>query len=303
MSQYSFNKEAKVYIVHNGLQYNIDISTITFNQTFREDSYQEKTIQTQNMFEQSVINKVNPANFSLTFPMLREADLRVLFDRALDFATFDLYIATQQDVFKVETCIITNATFLVERLQVLGITISGQASKLTRVGDFGVFVIPGTIQTRSGTRTYNLTSALSVTLAPSTSNSRVLNDNIASVTIELQNNIKWTPYDIVTGGCDPVTIISFPTTFTVTKRILSGTIVRYLTDLNNEDLLNFDSNIGLNIQAGQTISGVFSGFNINMVNCSFTNRLGTGNIYTQSYDWRLTQNPTNLSDIFTYTIV
>ena len=63
---YSFLRESKLYIVYNGVKYRIYTSSaITFNQTFAESSYSVKTLHDQSkMFEQSIINKANPASFS-----------------------------------------------------------------------------------------------------------------------------------------------------------------------------------------------------------------------------------------------
>jgi len=303
LTQYSFKKEASVYVVYAGLQYLLDISDITFNQTFIEKSYSTKTIQTQNLFESSTITKANPANFSFTIPMLQQDDLRIVFDRALDYQTFDLYIETQQDVFKIEICVITNATFIMERNLPLTLSVEGQASKLTRAGTAGVFTIPGTIQTRDVSRTYNRLSDLKVTLHTGTSSEEIISTDLVSLTVELQNNIKWTPFVIISGICatTPVVTLMYPTTFTISKRVLSGTVTRYLTIVNNTELQNWNIDTPIRVEAGQKIASVLHGLDLNMTNCSFTNRVGTGEIFTHSYDWRMTQNPSNLSSIMTYT--
>jgi hypothetical protein len=297
LATYSFKKEAKVYIVYGGNQYNIDISTINFSQTFTEVSYDVKTLQSQNAFEGSIIHKANPANFSFTFPAIREDDLEIVFDRALDYQTFDLYISTQQDVFKIENCVITNGAFIIEKLKPLSMAVSGQASQLTRAGDFGVYTIPGSVQARAATRTYNRISDLSITLGGST----VLSNDLVSVSIELRNNIKWSPYTTVPETCGTISAASYPTTFTMQSRTLGGQVVRYLTDTNNADLQSYDLDTTLLIEAGQDVGGTVYGFTLNITNCMFVNLVNPGNVFTQNYNWRMIQNPTNLSDIITYT--
>lgn len=263
-----------------------------------EDSYPTKTLHNQSeVFEGSKIDKANPVNFDFTFPAIREDDLKVVFDRALDYQTFDLYITTEQDVFKVRNCVITNGQFIIEKLRPLSMAVSGEASQLTRHGNPGVTRDPGaTPVARDANRTYNRVSYVSITLGGSTT----LSDDLVRLDVELQNQIKWTPFNIV-GGCAATNTISYPENFTIEKRILSGSVVRYLTDSNNSDLLNWSIDTSLQIEAGQQVGGTVYGFDINMSNCMFINRLNTGEVYTQSYDWRLTQNPTNLSDIITYT--
>ena len=46
---------------------------------------------------------------------------------------------------------------------------------------------------------------------------------------------------------------------------------------------------------------VVYGVDFNISNCSFTNRMASGPTYTESYDWRMTQRPTALSSVITYT--
>jgi len=295
ISSYSFKKESQVYLVYNGLQYNIDISDLTISQTTMEHSYSNKSIQEQNQFEQSVINKANPASFTLNVPALREADFKVLFDRSLDTGTFDLYIKTPADMFFVDNCVITSNVFVLEKTKPLRMKIEGAASQISRLAP--ATTIPGTIQARAGTMTYNRISDLYIALDIST----ILSDYLHSVTIELQNEIKWIPWttvnNAISGG------IMYPQAFTVSKKILSGSISQYIVDTNNANLLQWSSNSAFLIKAGQDVGGTLYGFTLNLSNCSFTNRITTGDIFTQNYDWRLLQNPADLATIITYTTI
>jgi len=288
MANYSFIKDAKVYLVSGTDQVLLDISNVSFSQTFTETSYPVKTLHNQSMFEGSVINKANPANFDLTIPALLEADLRVLFDKLLDYSSFDLYITTQQDIFKLETSVITNGTFLIDRVRPLSLTVSGEASKLSTVA-----ALPYTTVGRSVTRTYN-TSGLTILL-----DSVHLDTDVATVSVEVQNEVSWNPWVSVHSGV--LGEISYPSTYTIRKRILSGNISRHLNTDNSSSLNTSSSNSTLNIKVGQNILGTFYGFEFDIASCSYTNRLQTGGIFKQSYDWRMTQNPTSLSDVITYT--
>jgi len=288
MANYSFIKDAKVYLVSGTEQVLLDISNVSFSQTFTETSYPVKTLHNQSMFEGSVINKANPANFDLTIPALLEADLRVLFDKLLDYSSFDLYITTQQDIFRLETSVITNGTFLIDRVRPLSLTVSGEASKLSTVA-----ALPYTTVGRSSTRTYN-TSGLTILL-----DSVHLDTDVATVSVEVQNEVSWNPWVSVHSGV--LGEISYPSTYTISKRILSGNISRHLNTDNSSSLNTSSSNSTLNIKVGQNILGTFYGFEFDIASCSYTNRLQTGGIFKQSYDWRMTQNPTSLSDVITYT--
>jgi hypothetical protein len=297
MATYSFTKEAKVYVVYGGNQYNIDISNIQFSQTFTENSYSVKSIHTQNYFEGSVINKANPASFNFIMPAIRNNDFTVVFNRLLDCETFDLYISTQQDTFKLETCVITNGNFLIERSKVLRLAITGEGSKLSRIGS-NSYTIPGSAQVRN-TIVYNRLSDTEVILA----GTDIAPTGLISLSVELQNGVSWNPYTTVQGALasTDATDCMYPSSFTIDKKILGGSIGLYLLDTNNADLQEWDTNVTLRIKVGEDDNSLnFRGFDFNMQNCTFTNRLSTSAVYTQNYDWRLTQNPTNLSSIITY---
>lgn len=301
MSTYNFKREAKVYLVQGdpGDQYNIDISEISFTQTFKAKTYPTKTIQSQSMFEGASITSANKATFNFTFPVLREDDLKIVFDRLLDCQTFDLYISTKQDVFKLRNCVITNGDFIIERLRPLSMNISGEASQLSKVGTYGVYTIPGTPQSRDASRTYNRITHVDISLGDS--GGETISENLVSVTIELQNKIKWLASDIV-GACSD-TNISYPEQFVIDRKVLGGTITTYITDTNNTNLFTYNEDLPLFIEAGQDVGATVYGFKLDMDNCSFTNRLSSREIFTQSYDWRMTQNPSSLSSIITYVTV
>ena len=80
MASYNFQKEVKVYVVYSNTKYSIDVSSIDFDQTFAEKSYNQRTLHYQkNLFEASIINKANPATFGFTMPLLKDTDLKIVF--------------------------------------------------------------------------------------------------------------------------------------------------------------------------------------------------------------------------------
>lgn len=299
MAAYSFLKEANLYLVTGNSRYSIDISNISFSQTFTEESYSLNTLHQTKYFAGAIINKANPANFSFTFPVLKEADLEIIVDKILDCSTFDLYISTQQDTFKLETCVITNGTFLIERLKPLSITVQGDASKLSRAGS-GSYTMPGTAVSRSSTRTYLRNSDTYLYL-----DSTDVSSDLVSVSIELQNDIQWNQYTTIQGALTATNASTsqYPNSFIIDKKILAGSFTRYLTDTNSGNLLDWSNDSTLLIKAGQIISSTFYGLQFNITNCTYSNRLTSSNVFTQNYDWRMTQNPSSLSSIITYTNV
>ena len=132
MANYIFKKEAQLYLVHSGTKYKIDTNEISFSQSFQEKSYEVKTLHNQVGFEGSNINRANPAEFSFNTPLLEEVRHKVVFDRLLDCTTFDLYISSGQDVFKLEKCVIQDGTFEINKSRPLRLSISGEASKLSK---------------------------------------------------------------------------------------------------------------------------------------------------------------------------
>jgi hypothetical protein len=300
---FSFKKEVKVYVAYPADAalpdiYQIDISEINASQTFMEHSYSNKTIQAQNMFEQSVINKANSANFDLTLPAIRESDFKILFERSLDYAAFDLYIVTDNDVIRVRNCVITNCAFVLEKLRPLSLSISGEASQVISLP--GGTEIVGTLQPRSSTMTYNRLSALEVTL----NSVNVTEEALASITLELQNEVNWTPYTTVNKALvvEDADNSMYPESFTIGKRILAGTMSQYLTEVNVASLFDWKTSSPLLIRVGQYVDTTLYGFIISLDTCAFTNRLNTGEVFTHSYDWRLTQNNKPLSEIVVYNV-
>ena len=92
----------------------------------------------------------------------------------------------------------------------------------------------------------------------------------------------------------------YPSGFSLSKKILSGSITEYLSNVNASENQTWSKNASIEIKAGNGQSGSsFRGFHFGPATCSFTNRAKVGDIFTQSYDWRMIQNPT-LSTVLKY---
>ena len=293
MADYSFKREAEVFIVSGGNRHKLDISSINFSQTFAEKSYPIKTLHAQNdVFEASIINRANPAQFSFTIPALVEGDFAIVETLLLGVSEFDLFVKTAADIFKVAGCVITNGSYVIERSRPLSIEIQGEASRLTR-GES----LTGSLQSRSATRNYTIPQKLIVTIDGTTV------PNILSLSLELQNEIKWTPY-LTVGGALAATNASnsmYPSSFSLSKKILSGSITAYLTDVTGSETQSWSKSAQIQVKAGNGLPGnSFRGFNFGPATCSFTNRTNTGDVFLHSYDWRMTQNPNNLLNELRY---
>ena len=296
MANYSFLKEAKAYIVYGTTKLQLDMSSISFSQTFTEETHTVRTLHNQNnVFEGSVINKANPANFEMTVNLLLEDDLEILFNRLIDVNSFDLYVSTADDVFKLQTCVITNGTINIERLRPLSLSISGEASKLLtgQATEFAAESIT-VLRTSASSRTYNLSPDLTVALGGTD-----IHSHLVSMSIELQNEISWIPWKTVNNALVAGTTM-FPTQFNLKGKILAGNITRYLNSDSKADAGIHGITQSLRIKAGTLISDTFYGIDLNTTNCSFTNRVGVASTFTQSIDWRMVQNPASLADVFKY---
>ena len=290
MPSFSFKREVDVRIVDSGgTRHKIDTSEIDFGQTFQEKSFEVKTLHNQGSFEGSVINRANPAEFSLNTPLLKENTNKVIFDRLLDSATFDIYISTQSDdVWKLETCVIQDGTFEINKSRHLRLAISGEASKLSKFSG----TIPGSDPSPT-TTTYIIPTITTLTLG-----SDDVSDSIIGLSVELQNSINWNQYDTIHGAVTATDAASsmYPTSFTNDTKVLAGSISKYLRD-DSTSVLTWNSNTPLRLTAGNGTQGL----DFNITNCSFTNRMSTPEIFREEFNWRMTQNPTALSSVITYT--
>ena len=291
MPTYNFKQDAQVFVVSGGNRHRIDVTDVTFSQTFSETSYSVNTIHAPNdLFEGSVINKANPATFEFSFPAVFTADYTIIETLLTGATSFDLFIKTEADTFKLENAVITNGSFVIERSRPLSIEIQGEAGKLTRNA-----TLTGSLQARSSSS--YLMPIVDITVG-STSLS-----NVVSASMELQNSVNWNPYTTVNGALSATNASNsmYPSEFTLSKKILAGSIVQYLTDENTSNVQDWDTDVSLTIKAGNGQSGAaFRGFSMGPATCSFTNRLAAGDVFTQSYDWRMTQNPSSLATILKY---
>lgn len=296
MPNYNFLKEAKVYLYYGTSLYNIDISSISFSQTFTENSYSVKTIHEQKMFEGSVINKANPADFSFTIPYLKEGDLSIVFNRLLDCETFTLYVSTEQNSFKIDNCVITNGSFVIEKLRPLSLSLSGEGTKLSILSGASLdtfnYLKIFNLVSRSATFSYSRVEIPALTI-----DGTDISPNVVSLSIELQNEIDWQPYATVDGALSATSAATsmYPSRFDIGKKILAGSITRYLVDISKS--LTWSSNVPLFIRVGTGTGAAFRGYELNTTSCSFTNRISTSSIFTEEFNWRMTQNPSSLSSV------
>jgi hypothetical protein len=297
MAVYNFKKEAKLYLVKNGLKYSLDIyPDVSVSQTFNETSVPVKTLHSQfDMFESAVITSANTANFSFTIPLLYENDMNIVLEILRDWdstsveaslQTADFYLETASVIYKLKKAVIESGVFDITRNSLILLNLSGTASKLQKVVS-----IPGTLQVRSSTRTFGAPERLEVIVGGTTLTS------IVSVSMELQNEVQWLNPKTLQNSLN-VTDASntqYFEDFVVSKRTLSGSVQQYLTDENSESVNTWSTGTSLSIKTGNTLGGWLLEFILPSV--VYTNRLDTQEIFTQSFDFRLNSNAANLSTV------
>ena len=246
MANFRFLKEASLYVVYGSNKYKLDTNEISFSQSFREKSYEVKTIQEQSSFEGSVINEANPAEFSFNVPLLREVRNKVVLDRLIDCESFDLYISTGQDVLKLQKCVIQDGNFEINKSRPLRLAISGEASKLSKYTG----TIPGTLQNTEVTAsTYTLATIDTLTL-----DGVDISSDIVGLTVELQNDINWNKYNTLQGTYSTTSASTsmYPDNFTVVTRVLGGSISKYLKD---DSILDWGVDKPLTLTVGKNVGG------------------------------------------------
>ena len=266
---YSFLRESKLYIVYGGKKYRIYTSTsITFNQTFAEDSYSVKTLHDQSkMFEGSIINKANPASFSFDVPLTIEKDESVIIDllndlTACQLKSFDIYIVTTNSTFKLENAVITNGSMDFIPDNPFIIRLEGEGTKLIRVGNESE-TIPGDGVTGSDYTTTppevrfpelrNRTRTPLIVYPVISTADNLDMTHIISANLRISNEISWTNYSTLQDSLlitdNDTSTMMFPSTYTVEKRTVSGEIRQYQVDDNVSQFDNFSTNTDLTIKA------------------------------------------------------
>lgn len=308
MANFTILKQAQVFIVYNNTKYNLDVTEdIKFSQTFTDNTYAQKTLhEPHKLFNASNIKKANPADFSFTIPMYEQNDLKVVYDLLVDFKSatdftlnqFDLYIQLPHDLYSISGCVITNGTFMIEKSENLKLAVSGEGEKLvhyktsndrsSKLGEIALL----TQHSRSSNPTHQKVDYTQVQVDNTTLPS------IYKISVELQNKVEWTENVTVQKVLDIDSSTSgdtvvYPSNFVLKERILAGSIGQYVSDQVNSFVQTSKTNVPISILAGKDAQ---TGFQFNMPSCSFTNRNNVARVFTQSYDWRMNTNTTDLGN-------
>ena len=300
---YSFLKESKLYIVYGGSNYRIYTSSaISFSQTFASDSYSVKTLHDQSkMFDGSTITKANPANFEFDVPLTKEKDESKIIDLLSDVTdgqlkSFDVYLQSNQSTFKLENAIITGGAIDFGRENPLTIRLQGEGTKFSKVGNES-YTIPGSTESESATRTplmvYPVVTVDSLDM-----------NNITSVTVNIQNNIDWTPFETLQSSLSvtDASNVMRASNYVVSKRLISGAISQYQTDnnINQFDDFSTTANITLKGVKVEDAANATPFIQLALNPATFTARMTPSEVFMQSYDFSYTGSATVDSIITEY---
>jgi len=302
MAEYNFLRESELHIHYGSNRYNVKITpAFSFGQTFAEDAYEVKTLHDQTkMFQGTSVTKANPANFSFEIHLTSEKDESIVLDLLTDYDTssgeqllksFDMYVVSNESTFKLEGCIITQGDFSFAKEKPLTLAVSGQAKKLSRVGDEN-YSLPGNLQSATATRTPTK-PLLDVEIDGSDVS------NLVTATLSVQNNIQWTPFETLQASLSVTSASNamYPSNYSLNNRVVSGNITQFHTNGNTSEFQTFDTSTNIDLK---TIVGGSTFFHANLDGCMFTKRSDASEVFTQTYDYRLVTSPTDLGTIITY---
>ena len=304
MTSYNFLRESNVHLVYGGSRYLLKTAPdVSFSQTFAEDAYEVKTLHDQTkMFLGTSVTKANPADFNFQVALTQEKDESIVKSLLTDYDTstgeqllkkFDLYFVSGESTFKIHDCVITNGDFIMERTKPLTLSVSGQGTKLERVGNASyVDSLSESLVSPSSTRT-PVKALLDVEVGGADVT------NLVSTTLSVQNNIDWTPYETLHESLSVTNASNamYPSAYSLKDRVVSGNIVQYTGNNNSTTAQSFNTNTSV---AVKTIDQNSTFFNANLSGCMFTKRLNVAEVFTQTFDYRLVTSPANLGTIITY---
>jgi hypothetical protein len=261
---------------------------ISISQTFDEQGYKRKTLHALNdLHEGATISKANTANFSFTTPITNLSNSPVLLSLGTSYSegnvsNFDMYIESDNVMYKVEKCVIASTTFNISNTEILTVSISGSASKIIPFTG----KIPGTLLTQKGD--YFGTQRLSVSIGGT------VIDSIAALNVEFANKVRWLENN--TLQISLTNNISYSEQYVIEGRTVSGSITEFLTSQNKNALTDTSTNAAVDIIVGT--ASIPNLLRFTLPSTVFTRRISVEDLITRVYDFRLNTNTTTVKPIY-----
>ncbi len=269
---------------------------VSASQTFDEQSYKQKNLHNLlHLHEHAVVNNANTANFSFTTPILNIATTPLVLSLGGDYSSgtivnFDIYVESDNVIYKLTTCVIESLTFNIERTSILTVSVSGSASRVSKFGNVGAVTIPGTTF-NVGTKAYISIDKLNTVI------SGVTLDNIAALNVDIRNDISWTQNTTVNDAIAGTMV--YPSSYVLQGRTFSGSITQFLTSDNVDTLSDTNTSASVLIEIysnGYSLTTPILQFNL--PSTVFTRRLNFEELINRVYDFRLNSNLTIVKPIY-----
>ena len=90
----------------------------------------------------------------------------------------------------------------------------------------------------------------------------------------------------------------YPSSYSLKDRVVSGNITQFFTTPNQSEFQTFNTNTSVRVKTLRPNGNVF--LDANLSGCMFTKRTAQGEVFTQTYDYRLVTSPADLGTIITY---
>lgn len=295
---YNLKKNVKLYIVDGSNKHSIETySDVTMSQTFDEQSYKRKTLHSQSdLHEGASITKANVANFSFTTPIKNATTTPIVLTLGSTYTngtlgTFDVYMESDNLIYKIEKCVIETLTFNIQKESILTVSVSGTGSKVSLYSSpSAIQSIPGDLQDEDST-SYIINRGIYTSIAGTELAS------VAALNIEVNNSVNWTPYNTLHSSLQGN--IAYPSGFALEGRRISGSITQFMTSENIGTLVSDTStNSSLDLRIYDVIGAATPVLRFNLPSVVYTKRLGVDDIINRVFDFRLNTNSTTVKPIY-----
>jgi hypothetical protein len=279
---YNFKKDIQVYVEYGGDIIPIDVyPDITFSQTFNENDHNKKTLhEPLNLNKGATIVEANTANFSFTTPVRYGSGISIdwlLSSMSYSTGTIEpinIYIETTNKKFKIDTCVLEQLTWNIERAGIFTVSVSGTAVLIEEIA-----AVPTPIELPN-TESHVILRCVKVNV-----NGTVL-DSVASLNIDITNEIEWTRNTTLHASLNNE--VSYKRDYVLTGRRISGSVTEFLLDTGT--LPEYSTNSSMLIELASEVGETPPFLSFNLPQVVYTRRLNVDEVFTRVYDFRLTDN-------------
>lgn len=277
---YSFKRETTVLVQVGSNVYDIPIyPDFSFSQSFREGTRPQRTLHSPtSYFDGAFVTEALPANFSITTPTFN-----ILHTLLLEASAFTLYFVTSENLYKITPAVIESCNYSIRKGDVIVLAFSGTGGKLEVLSTSAPAV------THPSDLVYHRNLFLDCRV------SGVSLGSVISANLDMTNRLNWLPPTRVQERESRTAVdTAYPSQFNLTGKTLSGNIQQYiLEDAPEQNTWR----TGTSVYIGSSETPGIPQLEFDIPHAVFTSRISTTDIYTKSYDFRMTSSPSDLSTI------